>query len=402
MRLGVSTVALMAFAASASAQGVHEDLVAKHSAANDVPEALVRRVIRIESRGNPSIVSRGNYGLMQIRLRTARQMGYEGEAQGLLDADTNMRYAVKYLAGAYRLANCNPDRAVALYQHGYVGHSKTRCEPPARYMVAQAESKPTQMPAVRPNSSHEQPPPSADVLKPKVVHTVPVSKLESALAKSKRPTLPAPALTDPVTSDPVTANPMPTVATRPAPSLPPRSEPAVKVDTFADRIGIVSSPPVVKRGSTGANEPVPTLQAKKPDEVGPTLQVKKPDEVVPTLQVKKPDEVVPTIQDKKPDTSLEARRSDPPVAAKSADPTTKARGSGLSAEARSSEPSAAEIVEAQPSPAKARNRHSARRYHVAKPEPATGLVSLLKKIFTPPDKPRYRRMRRVDALQAVR
>ena len=58
----------------------------------------------------PSIA--GNYGLMQIRLGTARGVGYSGEAKGLLDPDTNLTYAVKYLAGAYRAAGCDADRAV--------------------------------------------------------------------------------------------------------------------------------------------------------------------------------------------------------------------------------------------------------------------------------------------------
>ena len=34
------------------AAGPHDELIAKHAAANGVPEQLVRRVIRIESRGN--------------------------------------------------------------------------------------------------------------------------------------------------------------------------------------------------------------------------------------------------------------------------------------------------------------------------------------------------------------
>ena len=56
---------------------------------------------------------------MQIRLGTARALGYHGSAEGLLDPDTNMTYAVKYLAGAYRVANGNADRAVHYYQAGY-------------------------------------------------------------------------------------------------------------------------------------------------------------------------------------------------------------------------------------------------------------------------------------------
>ena len=74
-----------------------------------------------ESRYNPRAVSGGNYGLMQIRLGTARAMGYSGSAAGLLDADTNVVYAVRYLAGAYRAAHGNEARAVALYASGYSG-----------------------------------------------------------------------------------------------------------------------------------------------------------------------------------------------------------------------------------------------------------------------------------------
>ncbi len=94
-------------------------LIARYAAANDVPESLVRRIIHRESRGNMRAVHNGNYGLMQIRLGTARAMGYRGSVRGLLDAETNMRYAVKYLAGAYRVARGNPDRAVHYYAAGY-------------------------------------------------------------------------------------------------------------------------------------------------------------------------------------------------------------------------------------------------------------------------------------------
>ncbi|MGH7247058.1 MAG: transglycosylase SLT domain-containing protein, partial [Pseudomonadota bacterium] len=54
-----------------------------------------------------------------IRLGTARAMGYRGSATGLLDPATNMTYAVRYLAGAYRAAGGNENRAAALYRTGY-------------------------------------------------------------------------------------------------------------------------------------------------------------------------------------------------------------------------------------------------------------------------------------------
>ena len=97
----------------------YESLVAQQASANGIPVSLVERVIKRESGGNPRAVSRGNYGLMQIRLGTARAMGYSGSAEGLLDAATNMTYAVRYLAGAYRAAGGNESRAVALYASGY-------------------------------------------------------------------------------------------------------------------------------------------------------------------------------------------------------------------------------------------------------------------------------------------
>ena len=108
------------------ANGNLDALIASQAAANGLPVELVRRVIRRESGGNPRTVSKGNYGLMQIKLATARAMGYRGDAAGLLDANTNMTYAVKYLAGAYRVAGGNADRAVHYYASGYYYAAKRK------------------------------------------------------------------------------------------------------------------------------------------------------------------------------------------------------------------------------------------------------------------------------------
>jgi soluble lytic murein transglycosylase-like protein len=108
------------------ANGNLDALIRQHAAANNLPEDLVRRVIKRESGGNPRVVSAGNYGLMQIKLQTARSMGYTGNAAGLLDANTNMTYAVKYLAGVYRLANGNHGRAVHYYAAGYYYAAKAK------------------------------------------------------------------------------------------------------------------------------------------------------------------------------------------------------------------------------------------------------------------------------------
>jgi soluble lytic murein transglycosylase-like protein len=124
--LGAVVFAFAASAAPVQAGGNLDPLIAKHAAAHKLPESLVRRVIKRESGGNPRLIDHGNYGLMQIRLGTARAMGYSGSPAGLLDADTNMTYAVKYLAGAYRVADGNADRAVHYYQAGYYYAAKRK------------------------------------------------------------------------------------------------------------------------------------------------------------------------------------------------------------------------------------------------------------------------------------
>jgi hypothetical protein len=101
-------------------------MAASAASAAGIPVSLVDRVIKRESGGNPRAVSRGNYGLMQIRLGTARAMGYSGDAAGLLNPQTNMTYAVRYLAGAYRAAGGNENRAVALYARGYYYEAKAQ------------------------------------------------------------------------------------------------------------------------------------------------------------------------------------------------------------------------------------------------------------------------------------
>ena len=111
---------LVAPPAAAQQRAQYESLVATHARANNVPEALVHRVIVRESRYHPELVGRGGtIGLMQIKLATARGLGYTGDAAGLRDPETNLTYGVKYLAGAWRAANGDHARAVRYFAGGY-------------------------------------------------------------------------------------------------------------------------------------------------------------------------------------------------------------------------------------------------------------------------------------------
>jgi soluble lytic murein transglycosylase-like protein len=112
--------ALVTAQAASAQRAEYNELVTKHAHANAVPEALVHRVILRESRYQAGLVGRGGtIGLMQIKLATARGLGYTGTAEGLRDPETNLTYAVRYLAGAYRAANGDHHRAVAYYASGY-------------------------------------------------------------------------------------------------------------------------------------------------------------------------------------------------------------------------------------------------------------------------------------------
>ena len=91
-----------------------------------VPRSLVHRVVMRESRYNPAARNGPYWGLMQILPQTARTMGYQGSPEGLLDADTNMKYAVKYLRGAWMVADGSEDRAVKWYASGYYYEAKRR------------------------------------------------------------------------------------------------------------------------------------------------------------------------------------------------------------------------------------------------------------------------------------
>jgi soluble lytic murein transglycosylase-like protein len=112
----------VALAAPAGSDGL-KALVRRHAEANGVPFAIADAVVRVESRYNPRASNRGNYGLMQIRLQTARGIGYGGDASGLLNADTNARYGMKYLAQAYRMAGGDTCRTIMKYQSGHMATS---------------------------------------------------------------------------------------------------------------------------------------------------------------------------------------------------------------------------------------------------------------------------------------
>ena len=99
-------------------------LINKYADGYDVPRRLVHRVVQRESGYNPAARNGPYYGLMQIHPQTARTMGHRGRPGSLLDAETNLKYAVKYLRGAYLVADGDQDAAVGWYSRGYYYEAK--------------------------------------------------------------------------------------------------------------------------------------------------------------------------------------------------------------------------------------------------------------------------------------
>jgi soluble lytic murein transglycosylase-like protein len=99
-------------------------LIRKWAAIHDIPESLLHRVIQRESGYNAGARNGPYWGLMQILPQTARGMGFTGRPEDLLNAETNLEFAGKYLRGAWLVSNQNEAEAVMWYARGYYYEAK--------------------------------------------------------------------------------------------------------------------------------------------------------------------------------------------------------------------------------------------------------------------------------------
>ncbi len=101
-------------------------LINKYADLYEVPRSLVHRLAIRESAHRPGARNGPYYGLLQILPQTARGMGFRGKPNDLLDGETNLKYGVKYLRGAYIVAEGNPDAAIMWYARGYYYEAKRK------------------------------------------------------------------------------------------------------------------------------------------------------------------------------------------------------------------------------------------------------------------------------------
>lgn len=102
-------------------------LINQYADQNQVPRPLVHKVIQRESDYRPAARNGPYYGMMQILPATARGMGFSGPPAALLDAETNLKYAVRYLRGAWMVSDGDMDAAVMWYARGYYYEARDRC-----------------------------------------------------------------------------------------------------------------------------------------------------------------------------------------------------------------------------------------------------------------------------------
>lgn len=101
-------------------------LINQYADVHEIPVSLLHRVIIRESTHNPAARNGPYWGLMQILPETARTMGYRGTPEGLLDAETNLIYAGRYLRGAWMVSDGDEATAVSWYARGYYFEAKRR------------------------------------------------------------------------------------------------------------------------------------------------------------------------------------------------------------------------------------------------------------------------------------
>ncbi|MBW3095931.1 lytic transglycosylase domain-containing protein [Pseudohoeflea coraliihabitans] len=102
-------------------------LISSYAKSYGVPEPLAHAVVSVESNYRSDVRgAAGEIGLMQIKPATARMMGYKGSTKGLYDPETNIKYGMKYLAGAHKLGGGTTCGTILKYN---AGHGAKRMNP---------------------------------------------------------------------------------------------------------------------------------------------------------------------------------------------------------------------------------------------------------------------------------
>lgn len=105
----------------------YHSLISHYAAQNGVPVNLAHAVVFSESTYRAHATgAAGEVGLMQLRMATARMVGYKGSRKGLYDPETNIKYGMKYLGQAHKLGGGTTCGTILKYN---AGHGAKRMNP---------------------------------------------------------------------------------------------------------------------------------------------------------------------------------------------------------------------------------------------------------------------------------
>lgn len=99
----------------------------------NIPPGLLSSVCYVESKHNIHAIHRDDgkgghsLGVCQIKLSTARHMGFKGTEKQLMNPKINIKYAGKYLKHQIKRYHGNINKAVIAYNLGHagkLGHTK--------------------------------------------------------------------------------------------------------------------------------------------------------------------------------------------------------------------------------------------------------------------------------------
>lgn len=97
---------------------------------SSIDDATILGIVDTESSFNPSAVREepeimdASWGLMQVLYSTARDYGYSGDPEGLLDPETNLLYGIRHLEHLYSVFGNDDEAVIMAYNEGEGNYKK--------------------------------------------------------------------------------------------------------------------------------------------------------------------------------------------------------------------------------------------------------------------------------------
>jgi soluble lytic murein transglycosylase-like protein len=86
---------------STEVPNLHE-IIRVAAVSHGISPPIALALVETESTFDPSSYSEGNYGLMQVRYNTAKDMGFNGTKEQLMDVSNNIEYGMRFLEYCYK------------------------------------------------------------------------------------------------------------------------------------------------------------------------------------------------------------------------------------------------------------------------------------------------------------